>query len=82
MTPFEQILKYLVATWRVDFLILGKIGMLILFGLFFVFSLVVLRQIDLMKKTIHTELDQPLKLAAYFLVGLAGAAFVLGLWIL
>lgn len=82
MTPFDQFLQFLVSSWRLDLTILAKVAVLLLFFLFFMFSLVVLRQVDLMAKTIHTQLDKPLKIAAYFLVVLAISAFILSLWIL
>jgi len=82
MTPFEKLLQFLVINWRIDIVILGKSGMLLLLFLYFVFSLVVVRQVDLMARTIHTQLDKSLKIAAYFLTILAAGAFILGLWIL
>ena len=82
MTPFDRFLQLLVINWRIDVVILGKLGMLLLLLLYFVFSLVVVRQVDLMAKTIHTQLDKPLKIAAYFLTILAAGAFILGLIVL
>lgn len=82
MTPFDKFIQLLVFNWRIDVVILGKLGMLLLLFLFFVFSLVVVRQVDLMAKTIHTQLDRPLKIAAYLLIVLAAGAFILGLIVL
>lgn len=82
MTPFDKFLQLLVSGWRLDVVILGKIGALILLLIFLIFSLVVVRQVDLMAKTIHTQLDKPLKIAAYLLTILAAGAFILGLCIL
>ncbi|MDZ7586244.1 MAG: DUF5657 family protein [Patescibacteria group bacterium] len=82
MTPFDKFLQFLVKGWRLDVIILGKIGALLLLFIYFMFSLVVIRQVDLMAKTIHTQLDRPLKIAAYLLTIIAAGAFILGIWIL
>lgn len=82
MTPFDNFLQLLVKGWRLDVLILGKAGALLLLFIYFMFSLVVVRQVDLMEKTIHTQLDKPLKIAAYFLTILAAGALILGICIL
>lgn len=82
MTPFDKFLQLLVRGWRFDIVLLGKAGALLLLLIYFIFSLVVVRQVDLMAKTIHTELDKPLKIAAYLLAILAAGVFILGIWIL
>lgn len=82
MTPFDKFLQLLVKGWRLDIVVLGKAGALLLLFIYFMFSLVVVRQVDLMAKTIHTQLDKPLKIAAYCLTILAAGAFILGLIVL
>jgi len=82
MTPFDRILEYLTRTWRVDVLILGKIGMLLFLLLYFLFSLVVVRQVRLMGKTVTGVMEKELVVAAKVLVGLATVVFFLALIIL
>lgn len=82
MTPFEKFLQFLVTSWRLDVAILTKFGALLLFFLFFLFALVVVRQVHLMSHTVTTNMDQWLMWAGRFLVLLAIAAFVLALIIL
>lgn len=82
MTPFENFLQLLVKSWRLDIILLAKLGTLLLFLLFFAFSLVVTRQIHLMSETVTTQMDVFLKWAGRFLVLLAIGAFVLALIIL
>ena len=82
MTPFDQFLQFLVKSWKIDVVILAKAGSLILLFVFFLFSLVVVRQVGLMNQTVSTELDKPLMWAGRVLIVLAIAAFILGLCIL
>jgi len=82
MTPFDRILEYLTRTWRVDVLILGKIGVLLFLLLYFLFSLVVVRQVRLMGKTVTGVMEKELVVAAKVLVGLATVVFFLALIIL
>lgn len=82
MTPFDRILEYLTRTWRVDVLILGKIGALLFLLLYFLFSLVVVRQVKLMGETVTGVIEKELAVAAKILVGLAVVVFFLALIIL
>jgi len=82
MTPFDRALEFLTRTWRVDVLIMGKAGVLVFLFLYFLFSLVVVRQVRLMCETVTGVVEKELAVAAKVLVGLAVAAFILALVIL
>lgn len=82
MTPFEKILLFITQNWRWNVLVAAKIGMLMLLFLYFLFSLVVVRQIDLMSRTVSTTIDKYLRWAGRGLMGLAILVFILGLVIL
>ncbi len=82
MTPAEKFLESLVKTWRVDLLIMSKLGVLLFLGLFILFSLVVVKQVKLMSNTINGVMEDGLVLAARLLVALAVLAFILGLVVL
>lgn len=82
MTPFERLLESIVNNWQVDVWMVGKIGMLVLLVLYLLFSLVVIKQVKLMCRTISGVMDKGLLIAAKVLVGLAVAALVLGIIIL
>lgn len=82
MTPFDRALEFLTRTWRVDVLIMGKTGVLVFLFLYFLFSLVVVRQVRLMCETVTGVVEKELAVAAKALVGLAVAAFILALVIL
>ncbi|MDZ7587594.1 MAG: DUF5657 family protein [Patescibacteria group bacterium] len=82
MTPFDKFLQLLVKGWRLDAWILGKLGALVLFFLFVLFALVVVRQVSLMSRTVQTPLDKWLMWAGRGLFILAIAAFILGICIL
>lgn len=82
MTPFDRILEYLTRTWRVDVLILGKMGVLLFLLLYFLFSLVVVRQVKLMGETVTGVIEKELTIAAKVLVGLAVVVFFMALVIL
>jgi len=82
MTPFDRILEYLTKTWRVDVLILGKAGVLLFLLLYFLFSLVVVKQVRLMSETVTGVVEKELAAAAKALVGLAVLVFFLALIIL
>ena len=56
--------------------------MLLFLFLYFLFSLVVMKQIRIMSKTIKGVMEKEMMLVAKILVGLAGAVFLLGLVIL
>ena len=82
MTPFDKLLKFLTQTWRADVLILAKLGMLLFLFLYIIFSLVVVKQIKLMSKTVKGTMEKNLLLAAKIFVGLAVAVFIMALFIL
>ena len=82
MTPFERILEFLVKNWRVDAAIVAKVGVMVFLGLYLVFALMVVRQIKLMSQTINGLSERWLIAGAWALVGLAGAALMLGLIVL
>ena len=83
MTPFEQSLQWLVRNWRLDIAILAKSSVLLFLFLYICFSLVVVRQVQLMNRAVNGLMSQPLlMLLSCLLVILAAAAFILGLWIL
>jgi len=83
MTPFEQSLQWLVRNWRLDIAILAKSSVLLFLFLYICFSLVVVRQVQLMNRAVNGMMSQPLlMLLSCLLVILAAAAFILGLWIL
>ena len=82
MTPFEQLLQFLVTGWRLDLALLGKGAVLLLLLLYLVFSLVVVRQVQLMNKTISGLMSWPLMIMARALVVLSIAIIILAAVIL
>lgn len=82
MTPFEKILQFLVKSWRIDLAVIAKLGVLLLFSLFILFALVVVRQVSLMSRTVNTPLDKWLLWAGRGLLILTIIMFILGICIL
>lgn len=82
MTPFEKFLQFLVAGWRLDVVILAKLGVWLFLLLYIGFSLVVVRQVKLMSHTVNGFLENQLSIMAWALVLLAVAAFIVSLIIL
>ncbi len=82
MTPFERMLEFLFKSWRVDVLILGKVGIFLFLILYLLFSLMVVRQVHLMSKTVKGSIEKILMLAAKGLVILAVGVIVLALFVL
>ncbi len=82
MTPFDKLLEFLFKSWRVDVLILGKLGVLLFLFLYLLFSLMVVRQISLMSRTINGSIEKRLMMAGKALVGLAIGVIVLALFVL
>lgn len=82
MTPFDSLLQFLTQNWQVEVTLLAKLGMLLLLFLYFIFSLVVVRQIKLMGKTLSGLFEKELMIGAKILVGLSVFVFILGLIIL
>lgn len=81
MTPFDRLME-VISGAGVDVWLLGKMGVLLFLFLYFLFSLVVMKQIRIMSKTIKGVMEKEMMLVAKILVGLAGAVFLLGLVIL
>jgi len=81
MTPFDRLTE-LMSGVGVDVWLLGKMGVLLFLFLYFLFSLVVVKQIRIMSKTIKGVMEKEMMMVAKILVGLAGAVFLLGLVIL
>lgn len=82
MTPFERLMKLIGGGVKVDVWLIGKLGVLLFLLLYFLFSLVVVKQIKVMSKTIKGVMEQRLMMLAKILVGLAVAVFLLALIIL
>lgn len=79
MTPIENFLQSLITldVW-------GVVKVLILFGLglYLVFALVVIRQVQLMSKSLNGSLDLPLRLIALVHLGLVIGVFLFALVVL
>ena len=79
MTPIEEFLQSLVTldVWEV-------VKVLILFGLglYLVFALVVIRQVQLMSKSLNGSLDLPLRLMALVHLGMVIGVFLFALVVL
>lgn len=82
MTPFERLMGLIGGGVKVDVWLIGKLGVLLFLLLYFLFSLVVVKQIKVMSKTIKGVMEQRLMMLAKILVGLAVAVFLLALIIL
>ena len=82
MTPFDKLFEILVTSWQVDLIILAKGGLLLFLFLYILFSLVVVRQVQLMDKTVKGLLEKWLEWAAKSLVALAIIAFILAVIVL
>ncbi len=79
MTPFEKFLQFLVVDWRFDLAMLGKLGVGLFLLLYLGFSLVVVRQVKLMSRTVTGFLEKQLLVMGWFLVVLAVAVFIFSL---
>ena len=82
MTPFEKFLSFLVGGFRLDLALLAKLGTLILLTIYLIFTLVVVRQVRLMSKTVNFGAEMYLLAGAWALVGLASLVLLLALIIL
>jgi len=82
MTPFDKFLEYVGKTWQIDLVLLGKGGFLLFLFLYFLFTLVVIRQIKTMSQTITGVLEKELTLAARLLMVLAIVVFFIAAVIL
>ena len=83
MTPADQFIKFLgdfifnFNIWR-----LVKALFVIGFGIYIAFSVIVVRQVGLMAKTVQTNFNLPLKLMAWVHLGAAILVFLLALLML
>jgi hypothetical protein len=76
MTPFEKLLLFLVSGWRVELALLTKLAVILLLLLYLIFTFVVIRQVQLMNRTVSGLMNRPLLWMAWGLVGLAAAALI------
>lgn len=76
MSPFEQVLHFILAiqVWDV-----AKLFVSFILLLYIVFAFIVLRQIGLMASTLVVPIDLPIKTIAWLHLGLAIFAFLLAL---
>lgn len=79
MDGFENIIDKLLAisVWEV-----AKVGVLLFLLIYIVFSIVVIRQINLMSQALNGALNVPLKVIAWLHFGMALFVFFLGLVVL
>jgi len=76
MTPFEQVLNFI---FKIQVWDIAKLIVSLIFLLYIVFALIVVRQVNLMAKTLVVPIDLPIKTVAWFHLGLAIFAFLLAL---
>lgn len=79
MTPIEQILDFIL---NVRFLNFYKLIFSLAFFIYILFSLVIVRQVNLMAKTLMVAVDLYIKVISWVHLGLAIFAFILALVIL
>jgi len=79
MTPIEKFLQSLLTldVWGVV-----KVSILFGLGLYLVFAVVVIRQVQLMSKALNGSLDLPLRLIALIHLGMVIAVFLFALVVL
>jgi len=82
MTPFEKLIETMLGGAKIDVWVIAKIGVLLLLLLYVLFSLVVVKQIKLMSKTVNGVMEKQLLVAAKVLVGVAVTVFLIALVIL
>jgi len=82
MTPFEKLMQTMLGGVKIDVWLVAKIGVLLLLLLYVLFSLVVVKQIKLMSKTVNGVMEKQLLVAAKVLVGVAVTVFLIALVIL
>ncbi|AKM78767.1 MAG: hypothetical protein UX85_C0008G0038 [Candidatus Beckwithbacteria bacterium GW2011_GWB1_47_15] len=84
MTPFDKFIEFITRQGMIELeaVILGKAAVILLLLLYLAFSLVVVRQVNLMNKTINGLMEKRLLVAAKALVGLAMVVLILGLIVL
>ena len=82
MTPFEKFTSAVAANLNFDTWAAAKVAVLVFLFLYVLFSLVVVKQVKLMSKTVKGMMENGIRVVAYALVGVAIAAFVLAMIIL
>lgn len=82
MTPFERFTSVVAANLDFDTWATAKVAVLVFLFLYVLFSLVVVKQVKLMSKTVKGMMENGISVVAYVLVGIAIAAFVLAMIIL
>ena len=82
MTPFERLLEAMTGTTILDVWLVVKIGVLVFLAIYFIFTLVVVKQVKIMGQTVTGVLEKELTMAAKILVGLAVGVFVMALIVL
>ena len=82
MTPFEKFTSSIAANLNFDGWVAAKIAVLVFLFLYVLFSLVVVKQVKLMSRTVKGMMENGISVVAYVLVGVAVMAFLLALIIL
>ena len=79
MTPIEEVLNYIltIQVWSVV-----KLAVLITLGLYLIFGLMIIREVDLMNKTIIGVFNLPIKIIAWLHFLFALFIFILAIIIL
>ncbi len=77
--PFEQTLESLLSIQVWD---IAKLFVSLIFFLYIVFALIIVKQVGLMAKTLIVPIDLPIKFVAWIHLGLAILTFLLVLIIL
>jgi len=83
MTPFEslmQLLVNLIPAFSIWWIV--KLLFLLALLIYIAFAVIIIRQISLMSKTLHTEFAIPIKLVAWIHLAAAVLTFLLALLIL
>lgn len=76
MTPIEELLINLI---NVDIWLVAKILVLVALGLYLLFALMIIKEVDLMNKTLKGIFNLPLRLIAILHFGLAVLVFIIAL---
>lgn len=79
MTPIEQLLQSLIT---LDVWVVVKWLLVLALGLYGVFAVVVVRQVQLMSRTLNGALELPLKLLAWLHMGVAVMVLLMAVVIL
>lgn len=81
MTPFDRLVLFL-ASLRFDPWVFVKILFLIGFSIYLAFAIIVVRQVNLMTRTLDSEFEAPLKLIAWVHLLASFGVFLLAVLIL